>query len=106
MHGNLLYHRIGQEYRHLLYQLASFRPHSIPIDHLQALGLIGSTLFRIEIIQPTNRCFWTWVVFGQSKCSSLRSEEHTSELQSRFDLVCRLQLEQKKNRYCAHQELY
>src|SRR5699024_11842982 len=39
MHGNLLYHRIGQEYRHLLYQLASFRPHSIPIDHLQALGL-------------------------------------------------------------------
>src|SRR5699024_11567350 len=26
-----------------------------------------------------------------------RSEEHTSELQSRFDLVCRLQLE-KKNR--------
>src|SRR5437868_11420294 len=28
-----------------------------------------------------------------------RSEEHTSELQSRFDLVCRLLLEKKKNRY-------
>src|SRR5699024_11996244 len=28
-------------------------------------------------------------------CSS-RSEEHTSELQSRFDLVCRLLLEKKK----------
>src|SRR5207249_10877765 len=28
----------------------------------------------------------------------LRSEEHTSELQSRFDLVCRLLLE-KKNKY-------
>src|SRR5699024_12485412 len=27
-----------------------------------------------------------------------RSEEHTSELQSRFDLVCRLLLEKKKNR--------
>src|SRR5207249_8861874 len=26
-----------------------------------------------------------------------RSEEHTSELQSRFDLVCRLLLEQKKS---------
>src|SRR5699024_12500717 len=26
-------------------------------------------------------------------CGSLRSEEHTSELQSRFDLVCRLLLE-------------
>src|SRR5699024_11896584 len=29
----------------------------------------------------------------------LRSEEHTSELQSRFDLVCRLLLEKKKNNY-------
>src|SRR5699024_12053781 len=30
---------------------------------------------------------------------SLRSEEHTSELQSRFDLVCRLLLEKKKHTY-------
>src|SRR5699024_7779757 len=30
---------------------------------------------------------------------SLRSEEHTSELQSRFDLVCRLLLEKKKTAY-------
>src|SRR5207249_12312814 len=29
-----------------------------------------------------------------------RSEEHTSELQSRFDLVCRLLLE-KKNKICS-----
>src|SRR5699024_12378011 len=29
--------------------------------------------------------------------SGLRSEEHTSELQSRFDLVCRLLLEKKNN---------
>src|SRR5437868_13378114 len=29
----------------------------------------------------------------------LRSEEHTSELQSRFDLVCRLLLEKKKKNY-------
>src|SRR5438105_9061932 len=28
-----------------------------------------------------------------------RSEEHTSELQSRVDLVCRLLLEKKKKRY-------
>src|SRR5699024_9594441 len=28
--------------------------------------------------------------------ASMRSEEHTSELQSRFDLVCRLLLEKKK----------
>src|SRR5438067_8525205 len=34
-----------------------------------------------------------------------RSEEHTSELQSRFDLVCRLLLEkkkQKKHKYKYH----
>src|SRR2546422_5449833 len=29
-------------------------------------------------------------------CSSMRSEEHTSELQSRLHLVCRLLLEKKK----------
>src|SRR5699024_11506786 len=28
---------------------------------------------------------------------AMRSEEHTSELQSRFDLVCRLLLEKKKH---------
>src|SRR5699024_12297741 len=28
----------------------------------------------------------------------IRSEEHTSELQSRFDLVCRLLLEKKKSK--------
>ena len=31
--------------------------------------------------------------------SMLRSEEHTSELQSHYDLVCRLLLEKKKNAY-------
>src|SRR5437868_12688624 len=35
--------------------------------------------------------------------SQTRSEEHTSELQSRFDLVCRLLLE-KKNRITEPQE--
>src|SRR5699024_12128073 len=31
-----------------------------------------------------------------------RSEEHTSELQSRFDLVCRLLLEKKKRKKTNH----
>src|SRR2546428_1655747 len=31
-----------------------------------------------------------------------RSEEHTSELQSRSDLVCRLLLEKKKTKRCLH----
>src|SRR5699024_11491650 len=36
--------------------------------------------------------------FMHAEPAAVRSEEHTSELQSRFDLVCRLLLE-KKNRY-------
>src|SRR5438067_602255 len=35
--------------------------------------------------------------FKAGSTSSARSEEHTSELQSRFDLVCRLLLEKKKH---------
>src|SRR2546430_13043868 len=45
---------------------------------------------------------------------SLRSEEHTSELQSQSNLVCRLLLEKKKkinapslqSRYLSHQSVY
>src|SRR5207249_5752876 len=36
--------------------------------------------------------------FGGRNDRMVRSEEHTSELQSRFDLVCRLLLEKKKKR--------
>src|SRR5437868_11063714 len=37
------------------------------------------------------------------KAIAERSEEHTSELQSRFDLVCRLLLEKKKLSGCTKQ---
>src|SRR5438309_6143628 len=35
---------------------------------------------------------------NKKRLLSLRSEEHTSELQSQFHLVCRLLLEKKKNK--------
>src|SRR2546428_7140248 len=38
--------------------------------------------------------------------TSWRSEEHTSELQSRSDLVCRLLLEKKKNKNYAVQAVH
>src|SRR2546421_6255224 len=44
---------------------------------------------------PSSACDWSSDV-----CSSDRSEEHTSELQSRSDLVCRLLLE-TKDQTCA-----
>src|SRR5207249_8156789 len=37
-----------------------------------------------------------WTYSFQGRIDEARSEEHTSELQSRFDLVCRLLLEKKK----------
>src|SRR6202042_71322 len=43
----------------------------------------------------------TCIIFGVSdrlRSSPIRSEEHTSELQSRRDLVCRLLLEKKKTK--------
>src|SRR5699024_12277445 len=57
-----------------------------------------TTLFR----SCRARCrAWAWRCRRTRVCvsdpgSRSRSEEHTSELQSRFDLVCRLLLEKKK----------
>src|SRR5437868_7653560 len=38
-----------------------------------------------------------WSLPGVAPATGIRSEEHTSELQSRFDLVCRLLLEKKNS---------
>src|SRR2546427_4514657 len=42
----------------------------------------------------SKRCSRSW---GASRSFGKRSEEHTSELQSQSNLVCRLLLEKKKN---------
>src|SRR5690349_23970017 len=56
----------------------------------------------------TNRsAFLSWTMydgFASTKCGS-RSEEHTSELQSRRDLVCRLLLEKKKPQPQPHADM-
>src|SRR5699024_12183528 len=38
------------------------------------------------------------------EATAVRSEEHTSELQSRFDLVCRLLLEKKKKKKTKYRQ--
>src|SRR5437868_13287036 len=51
---------------------------------------------RLEIVRhcnPTRK-----LEASGDPCRQKRSEEHTSELQSRFDLVCRLLLEKKKKK--------
>src|SRR5690554_7620239 len=56
------------------------------------LGLIGLVL---EALFAAERLLW---VVLMALAMLLRSEEHTSELQSRPHLVCRLLLEKKKNK--------
>src|SRR2546429_1768330 len=41
----------------------------------------------------------------QNSATIIRSEEHTSELQSRLHLVCRLLLEKKKKTFQHHQHV-
>src|SRR2546430_6511413 len=43
---------------------------------------------------------------GKAICADARSEEHTSELQSQSNLVCRLLLEKKKKKFLASSSSY
>src|SRR5260221_9654538 len=81
----------------------------------------------LNTIDGVNSRIWTWFLVGRlfgsgsktlnlwsmnlsilvkdekfSRMISTRSEEHTSELQSHSDLVCRLLLEKKKNMSVHH----
>src|SRR5699024_12068703 len=60
-----------------------------------SLAEADDTVFSLtdELLKSTNI---TDVDLGIIEDDNRRSEEHTSELQSRFDLVCRLLLEKKK----------
>src|SRR5207248_4830389 len=53
-----------------------------------------TTLFRSKV--KCEPLFSNCIVETPSRTRSARSEEHTSELQSPYDLVCRLLLEKKK----------
>src|SRR5699024_11307323 len=99
--------------------------HKIWLGHmLESLDMIGNqkirvAMFIMENINKENELIMTYRVIAEKTNTSLqtvsetmkalqesnllskirngyRSEEHTSELQSRFDLVCRLLLEKKK----------
>src|SRR5699024_11510636 len=77
-----------------------YLPTTSPLNWvLEQLGLPGVELLSGSLLYPAiaNIAVWTGVGFNMIIIyTSLRSEEHTSELQSRFDLVCRLLLEKKK----------
>src|SRR2546422_4657646 len=57
-----------------------------------------TTLFRSMIRRPPRSTLFPYTTLFRSRWSPYhRSEEHTSELQSRLHLVCRLLLEKKKS---------
>src|SRR2546422_5983893 len=56
-----------------------------------------TTLFRSTIQLAAHTGAGVYFVHTSAR-EGVRSEEHTSELQSRLHLVCRLLLEKKKNR--------
>src|SRR5699024_11354856 len=69
-------------------------------------GTIGASIVLVTAqIAPTSSgaaglafgiTGFLYIVRASTDVANVRSEEHTSELQSRFDLVCRLLLEKKK----------
>src|SRR5699024_11420504 len=63
--------------------------HSFPTRRSSDLTIVIGLSIPIAIISTFALMYFT----GETH---QRSEEHTSELQSRFDLVCRLLLEKKK----------
>src|SRR5207249_7312326 len=86
---------------------------SFPIYKGKTLGVVGESgcgksvtaLSTLRLVSAPGRIVEGEILFEGTDLARLpedqmrsirRSEEHTSELQSRFDLVCRLLLEKKK----------
>src|SRR5205809_7955933 len=90
--------------------------HEIPLSVLFACTFVFLFFFFLMIRRPPRSTLFPYTTLFRSrsdslKCNSLadtvrtldanfhsRSEEHTSELQSRLHLVCRLLLEKKKKK--------
>src|SRR6266849_7047614 len=61
------------------------------VDELAKLGQANEWLKKSKLVVKAHEALGS-----RFKLGLVRSEEHTSELQSRVDLVCRLLLEKKK----------
>src|SRR5256885_4944142 len=74
--------------------------------HLAVQGRITEALTAYAAAQAIDSTLALWPAAWQTACwhggLTGRSEEHTSELQSPCNIVCRLLLEKKKKRPRAH----
>src|SRR5690625_6208593 len=72
------------------------------VDELNsAIGVAVAELERAELLEPVQQLLNEIQHHLFDLGGELRSEEHTSELQSRGHLVCRLLLEKKTTSGCA-----
>src|SRR5258707_11127598 len=79
---------------------SSIQPHAF-----EPVGTAGNDLEIVHVIPPRENVRrvverYEWRIRGDHRLqrAKIRSEEHTSELQSRQYLVCRLLLEKKKKK--------
>src|SRR5690625_6799456 len=82
----------------MLELLAHSRPSLLHVKTIQSSNLIKQhkRLFSLIMILLEVNMKFGLKMLDQFKLNFMRSEEHTSELQSRGHLVCRLLLEKKK----------
>src|SRR5699024_11940627 len=95
---------------------AAYHPGSLVIDHIQPehdamFGFRSRFAYFGELLTATLQQLGVDAAVGEipgEYCAgeysvhAVRSEEHTSELQSRFEIVCRLLLEKNKTKQRAH----
>src|SRR2546430_10075748 len=63
-----------------------------------------TTLFRSCVLEAQRTAPRDGPEEARARCGHARSEEHTSELQSQSNLVCRLLLEKKKKKRRRHHQ--
>src|SRR5699024_11687361 len=77
-----------------------FLPYLLPINQSAGVSTLTMVVANVMIVWYYRKYFkWQKIVkpfLIYILMAIVRSEEHTSELQSRFDFVCRLLLETKK----------
>src|SRR5690349_24081674 len=84
----LFFLKSPRDHRHL---------HSFPTRRSSDLGIVAEPKVHSLALRLTRVAAGKLdVAFASKNSNDWRSEEHTSELQSRRDLVCRLLLEKKK----------
>src|SRR5437762_10387121 len=77
-----------------------FRSHVLWLECYPLLALMAANTRRMKF----GTCVTNPAVRDHTVTASLRSEEHTSELQSPMYLVCRLLLEKKKKNINIHKK--